>query len=99
MKGSKVRLSVILAALLIAGMASETVAMPPHWHKPCMQAWKDYKKKPRHKAFAMSPVRTAMMVYCGTAWRAGSKAQAEKEAMRYCASKSKSTVCYVTDSE
>jgi hypothetical protein len=92
-------LGYILVFILAITTATQTFAMPPHWHKPCMQAWKDYKTKPHHKAFAMSPVRTAMIVYCGVAWSAASKAQAEKEAMRYCASKSKSTICYVTDSE
>jgi hypothetical protein len=92
-------LGFVLVFILTSTAATQTVAMPPHWHKPCMQAWKNYKEKSGHKAFAMSPVRTAMMVNCGVAWSAGSQKQAEQAALNYCSNKSKSTVCYIIDSQ
>jgi hypothetical protein len=92
-------IGLILAAVLVVGISTEIVASPPAWHKPCVRAFKEYSNKPSHKAFAMSPVRTSIKVYCGMAWNEGTKAAAEAEAMKQCAHGSKSTVCYVTDSE
>jgi hypothetical protein len=93
------KIGLMLAAVLLVGISTEAVASPPAWHKPCVRAFKEYANKPSHKAFAMSPVRTSMSVYCGMAWNGRTKAAAEAEAKKQCAHGSKSTVCYVTDSE
>lgn len=88
-------LGLILAAFLVVGMATEAVSQPPHWATTCVKGWKDYKKKPGHKAFAQKQSNTADNFHCGYAWKAGSVASAKEGALKACAHKA----CYVTDSE
>ena len=87
--------ALILAAFVVAGIATDAFSQPPDWAKPCVKAWKDYKKKPGHKAFAMKQSNSADRFHCGMAWSAGSVAIAKSEALKAC----KHKACYITHSE
>ncbi len=57
------------------------------WNRPCQKLLKDYKTKPGHKAFAVSYLSSGSGggQSCGAAWGAGTKQQAESQAIKSCA--------------
>ena len=76
---------------LQAGIASQ--------NRPCWKAYREWKNKKRHKAFAVTAVGTGQT--CGAVWGAGSKAIAEREAIKVCA-KGKwgvGATCYIMESQ
>jgi hypothetical protein len=92
---------IALIVLIIVLSSRDAAAMPPHWSKECVKIWKQWQKKPGHKAFAMSPVRPGMYFYCGASYSASSKASAEKDAIKACQGQKggRNAACYVTASE
>jgi hypothetical protein len=93
--------SLALLILTIVSGSSDVAAMPPHWSKACVKMWKQWQKKPGHKAFAMSPVRPGMYFYCGSTYSASSKDLAEKDAIKACQNQKggRNAACYITASE
>lgn len=57
------------------------------WNRPCQKLLREYKTKPRHKAFAVSYIASGSGggQSCGAAWGAATKAQAEAQAVKSCA--------------
>jgi hypothetical protein len=57
------------------------------WNQPCRKLLKEYKTKPGHKAFAVSYLSSGSGggQSCGAAWGAGTKQQAEAQAIKSCA--------------
>jgi hypothetical protein len=90
------QLRLILVAVLLAGMATQTVGQGvPHWAKECVRYWKQYEAKPGHKAFAIKRSMTADYFYCGFAWSAATVEQAKTAALKSCSQKA----CYIIDSK
>jgi hypothetical protein len=90
-----------LLTLTIVSSPPGAAAMPPHWSKECVKIWRQWQKKPGHKAFAMSPVRPGMYFYCGATYSASSKDLAEKDAIKACQNQKggRNAACYITASE
>ena len=55
----------------------------PYWAKDCQKLYTEYKSQPGHKAFAVFADQSAESG-CAYAYRAGSKLQAEKQAIQQC---------------
>ena len=87
-------------SVVALALTTSKVDAIPSWNKWCVKAYDDWKKKPRHKAFALSSGGMQGQ-NCGTAWAAGSKEIAEREALKRCRQGKwgiKST-CYIVESE
>ena len=87
------------AVVVLSIIASKAEAIPS-WNKPCVKAYRDWQKKPRHKAFALSS-GGGQGQNCGYSWGAGSKEIAERDALAGCRKGKwgiKST-CYIVESE
>lgn len=57
----------------------------PTWNRERKKLLRQYEKKPKHKAFAVSNAASSSMVQsCGAAWSAPSKASAEQRAISTC---------------
>jgi hypothetical protein len=71
----------------------------PHWHKECRNGLKQFKTKPKHKAFAVTSMSQSGVsgIACGSAWGYPSKAAAEAAAIRACEKNARP--CSVTRSE
>jgi hypothetical protein len=69
-------------------------------NKPCQRLYKEWKKKPSHKAFAVSQSIGVGMQGCGAAWGAPSKAIAEGNAIKSCRqAKAMAATCAVMESQ
>lgn len=75
-------LALIFLTLSIEPGLTQTI---PNWNKECKKLLRQYEKKPRHKAFAVSNAYSSSMIQsCAMSWSVPSKAQAEKDALRRC---------------
>ncbi len=97
------RLAVLfaLSILILNGFENRAAAQGVEfWNQQCKKLLKDYAKKPRHKAFAVSNSNSGGggAQACGMAWSAGSKKQAEAEALKVCRSQ-RAGSCWVNRSE
>ena len=89
----------LTSAFLLFQLVTEASAIPS-WNKPCEKAYGDWKKKPGHKAFALTSV-TLHGQSCGYSWSAPSKEAAEREAIKEC-KKGKfgmRSTCYIMESK
>lgn len=70
------------------------------WNKACRKLLKQYAGKPHHKAFATSNSSSGggSGQACGMSWSAGSKKQAEDDAIKSCKSQ-RAGNCWVIRSE
>jgi hypothetical protein len=76
--------SLILTFLALSAEPAVTQTIP-NWNRECKKLLRQYEKKPRHKAFAVSNAYSSSMVQsCAVTWSAPSKAAAEKDALRRC---------------
>lgn len=75
-------LILIFIALSVEPAATQTI---PNWNRECKKLLKQYEKKPRPKAFAVSNAYSSSMVQsCAMTWSRPSKARAEADALRAC---------------
>ena len=87
----------VMAAML---PAAEAMAAPgvSSWNRNCIRIYNQWKKKPKHKAFAV--IRVDNTESCGSTWGAPSRKAAEASAQKWC---KKATfgggTCRVTASE
>lgn len=57
----------------------------PNWNRECKKLFRQFDKKPRHRAFAVSDMYSSSMVQsCGLAWSASSEKAAEANAIKAC---------------
>jgi hypothetical protein len=96
----------LVALLVLGGVAcgsssSASAQGVESWNKECRKLLKQYPSKPRHKAFATSNPNSGSGSgqACGMAWSAGSKKQAETDAIKVCMSERHTGTCWVTRSE
>jgi hypothetical protein len=74
----------ILSFLALSGETSRAQILPS-WNQECKKLFRQYKKKPNHKAFAVSDASSSSMAQsCGSQWSAPSKKAAEAGAIRWC---------------
>lgn len=92
MKECLKRLPPLAVALLLGCHA---LAIPPahaqveSWNDPCKRLLKEYKQRPAPKAFALTTkLGNDTSQYCGAAWGAASKQDAEAQAKSTCMTKS-----------
>lgn len=58
------------------------------WNEPCKKLLREYKQRPAPKAFALTAkLANDTSQYCGAAWGAASKQEAEAQARNTCLSK------------
>ena len=70
------------------------------WNSGCRNIYKQYKQKPKHKAFAVSNISVDNSAQsCGSSWAASSKSAAEAGALRICRSSQVAGTCRITKSE
>jgi hypothetical protein len=75
----------LITSFLALSVESGRTQVLPSWNQECKKLFRQYKKKPRHKAFAVSDANSSSMTQsCGSAWSAPSKAAAEAAAKRWC---------------
>ncbi len=99
------RFSTALFVLLLGALAMP-VTRPaaaqgiPDWNPKCAKMLKDYRKHPRHKAFAASNPNSggSGAQACGMAWSYPSVQKARDAAVKTCNSQHGGT-CWVTKSE
>lgn len=75
-----------LVLMFLAPAAEHSHAQTlPNWNLECRKLLRQYEKKPKHKAFAISSATSSSMTQsCGAAWSAPSKASAESRAIAAC---------------
>jgi len=71
----------------------------PHWHKECVNVFKQFQTKPKHGAFAVTNPSSGGVsgIACGMAWGYPSKAAAEAAAIRSC--QKNAGPCYVKEAD
>ena len=67
------------------------------WNRPCIKFYAEWKKKPNHKAFAVST--TDYQQSCGGSWGAGSLKAAIESAKTWCRKHAEGSACVITKSE
>lgn len=72
---------VLLPAFHVASPANAARIEP--WNKPCLNDYRTWKKKPSHKAVAVTKVYSDGQG-CGMSWSASSPRAARAEALRRC---------------
>jgi hypothetical protein len=77
------------ACLILSFLALSVEPAPsqiiPNWNRNCKKLLRQYDKKPRHKAFAVSSATSSSMIQaCAIVWSAPSKKAAEGAALRSC---------------
>lgn len=83
----------LLVASLFLGLCGPTAQFTyaqsvANWNEPCKRLLREYRQRPGPKAFALTAtLGNDMSQYCGAAWQAASKAEAEAQAKSSCMSK------------
>ncbi len=98
MKHAFIVLTLISGSTLLIADNSWAAPGVSSWNRNCIKFYKEWQKKPKHRAFAVS--RATGQESCGGTWGAPSKKAAEEGARKWC---SKGSVdganCRVTASE
>ena len=93
-------ITVTLVCSWILLLESQVYAAPgvSSWNRTCIRFYKEWQKKPKHKAFAVSKARDSES--CGGTWGAPSKKAAEEGARKWCVKGAiDGAFCRVTASE
>ena len=70
--------------LAFEALPTPAVSQVAFWNKQCVKLYADWKKRPGHKAFAVTHAYTNTGQSCGFSYGVSTKATAEKEAIRQC---------------
>jgi hypothetical protein len=75
----------LITSFLALSADSSPAQILPNWNLECKKLLRQYQKKPKHKAFAVSDATSSSMTQsCGSTWSASSKAAAEAAAKHWC---------------
>ena len=92
----KFLLGVYCVAFLMVPVASSAPGVQT-WNRPCIKFYAQWKKKPNHKAFAVST--TDYQQSCGGSWGERSVEAAIESAKKWCKKHAESSACVITKSE
>lgn len=89
-------LAVSCFTLLMVPVASSAPGVQS-WNRPCIKFYAQWKKKPNHKAFAVST--TDNQQSCGGSWGEKSTKAAIESARKWCKRHAQGSPCVITKSE
>lgn len=92
----KLMFAVTYITLMFAPEASSAPGVQS-WNRPCIKFYSQWKKKPNHKAFAVST--TDVHQSCGGSWGEPSVKAAIESAKKWCKRSAEGSACVITKTE